>query len=179
MPRSKLVRCGVWEDGQFIGVVMFGAGATPEIGKQFGLTKFEMCELVRIALREHVTPVSRLVSISLRQLSRELEGLRLVVSFADSARGHNGAIYQASNWVYTGAKQYHAYRVCGAVVHPRVLHLRYGIGGQSVPWLRAHVDPKAERITTPAKHRYLYPLDRAMRRQIAPLAQPYPKRADG
>lgn len=25
-------------------------------------------------------------------------------------------------------------------------------------------------------NRYLYPLDRAMRRQIAPLAQPYPKR---
>ncbi len=27
-----------------------------------------------------------------------------------------------------------------------------------------------------AKYKYLYPLDRAVRRQIAPLAKPYPKR---
>jgi hypothetical protein len=26
------------------------------------------------------------------------------------------------------------------------------------------------------KHRYLYPLDDAMRKQIAPLSKPYPKR---
>ena len=34
-----------------------------------------------------------------------------------------------------------------------------------------------ERISLPAKHRYLYPLDAAMRAQIEPLRKPYPKRA--
>ena len=28
MPKSKLVKIGVWEDGKFIGVVLFGVGAT-------------------------------------------------------------------------------------------------------------------------------------------------------
>ena len=31
----------------------------------------------------------------------------------------------------------------------------------------------------PGKYRYLYPLDAAMRTQIAPLAKPYPKRGTG
>ena len=178
MPRSKLNTLGVWEDGQFVGAVIFGVGATPEIGKAFVLTKFQMCELVRVAMQDHQTPTSAVVSRALRMLKGKADGLRLVVSFADTAQGHLGVIYQATNWVYTGAKEYHAYRVQGQIVHPRVLHLRYGVGGQSVPWLRQNVDAQAERIITAAKHRYLYPLDRAMRRQIAPLAQPYPKRAD-
>ena len=32
------------------------------------------------------------------------------------------------------------------------------------------------RIPEIGKHRYLYPLDRAMRKQIEPLRKPYPKR---
>jgi hypothetical protein len=33
-----------------------------------------------------------------------------------------------------------------------------------------------EKIDVPGKHRYLMPLDAAMRAQIAPLAKPYPKK---
>ena len=44
-------------------------------------------------------------------------------------------------------------------------------------WLRLNVDPEARSITMPPKHRYLYPLDRAMRRQLAKqkIALPYPR----
>jgi hypothetical protein len=178
LPWAKLVKIGAWENSVFSGVLLYGVGATPEIGKEFGLTNFEMCELVRIALRDHSFQVSQLIARSTKMLKQNSPGIRLIVSFADSAQGHTGSIYQASNWVYTGAKEYHAYRVNGEVKHPRSLHHKYGVGGQSVPWLRENVDPQAERITTAEKHRYLYPLDRAMRRQIAPLAQPYPKRID-
>lgn len=31
-------------------------------------------------------------------------------------------------------------------------------------------------VIVSGKHKYLYPLDKAMRKQIAPLAQPYPKK---
>ncbi len=80
--------------------------------------------------------------------------------------------------MYVGGKEETngAYRVNGEIVHPRSLHHRYGTGGQSIPWLRANVDPKAERIKTPVKHKYLMPLDAEMRTRIAPLAKPYPKR---
>lgn len=176
MPRSKLVTVGAWEDGRFVGSVIYGVGATPEIGKEFGLTNFEMCELVRVALCSHESFTSQIVARSLRMLKKQSPDLRLIVSFADTAEGHYGVIYQATNWIYTGAREYHAYRVNGEVVHPRTLYDRYGVGGQSVPWLQANIDPEAERIVTAAKHRYLMPLDKKMRRQIEPLAQPYPKR---
>ena len=37
MPKSKLSKIGVWENGKFIGAVIFGYGATPEIGKPYRL----------------------------------------------------------------------------------------------------------------------------------------------
>jgi hypothetical protein len=45
---------------------------------------------------------------------------------------------------------------------------------RNVQWLREHVDPAAEVIMKQGKHRYLYPLDRAMRRHVTKLAKPYP-----
>src|SRR4051794_10736224 len=36
MPRGKTVKIGVWENGEFIGVVIFGMGASSELGKRWG-----------------------------------------------------------------------------------------------------------------------------------------------
>ncbi len=177
MPVFKTVKIGVWEDGQFVGVVIFACGATPEIAKPFGLGQWDVCELVRVAIGEHETATSRIVAISLRMLKTQSPGLRLVVSFADTKEGHHGGIYQAGGWVYIGSLTHHVYRVKGVEVHPKTLHSRYGVGGQSIPWLRANVDPRASRVATPPKHKYVMPLDPEMRAKIAPLAKPYPKRA--
>jgi len=45
-----------------------------------------------------------------------------------------------------------------------------------VAWLRANIDPCAEQVMMGDKHKYVYPLDAAMRAQIQPLAKPYPRR---
>jgi len=177
VPVFKAVRVGVWECGQFIGVVLFGQGATPEIGSPYGLKQIEICELTRVALTRHVSPVSKIIALALRFLRKQSPGLRMVVSFADASQGHHGGIYQAGGWVYVGGAETHGYRVNGTVVHPKTLHSRYGKGGQSIPWLRANVDPHAERVVSGFKHRYLMPLDEEMRREIEPLRKPYPKRA--
>jgi hypothetical protein len=175
MPSGKLVKVGAWEAGRFVGVVLFGKGAAPNLGGQFGVSNVEVCELVRVAMRDHVTPTTALVAAALRMLRRHSPGLRLVVSFADAGQGHLGTLYQAGNWIYTGPVEHTWYRVRGRLVHPKTLHSTYGIGGQSVPWLRAHVDPRAERVSMPAKHRYLMPLDRAMRRAVMRYALPAPR----
>jgi len=177
MPRFKLVSIGAWEDGQFVGAVIFGQGATPEIGKPFGMSRLEVCELVRVALRDRKTPTSRIVAIALRMLHRHCPQTRLVVSFADSAQGHIGTIYQAGGWVYVGSYTHHAYLVGGVIVHPKTLHSRYGIGGQSIPWLRKHIDPVASRINVPPKYKYVMAFDQAGQDVITPLGKPYPKRA--
>lgn len=178
VPVFKQVRVGVWESGQFVGVVLFGQGATPNIGSALELDRLEVCELVRVALREHRAPVSRIVSIALRFLRRKCPGTRAVVSFADPTEGHHGGIYQAGNWIYLGTTPpLHVYRVHGVDVHPKTLHSRYGIGGQSLPWLRERVDPNAERVMLPGKHKYVYALDKSLRARFADRAQPYPKRS--
>jgi hypothetical protein len=176
VPKAKVVRVGVWEHGKFIGVVMFGSGATPEIGSPYGLQQTEICELTRVALTKHTAPVSKILALAVRFLRKQSPGLRMVVSFADAAQGHHGGIYQACGWLYLGGAETHAYRVKGENVHPKTLYMRYGKGGQSIPWLRANVDPNAERIVAGFKHRYLMPLDNEMRAKIEPLRKPYPKR---
>jgi len=97
----------------------------------------------------------------------------LVVSFADTAQGHNGAIYRAAGWVYLGSAAQHAYVVGGRVVHPRTLYSRYGTGGQSVAWLRANVDPNARRIVTAEKHKYAKALDPELHRSLALAGKAY------
>lgn len=174
MPAAP-VEFGVWEDDVFVGAVVYALGAAPSIGRPFGLQQTEVCELVRVALNTHESPVTMILAKTFKLLHARSPGLRLLVSFADSAHGHHGGIYQAGNWIYIGSKGYHVYRVNGEDVHPKTLHSRYGKGGQSIPWLRAHVDPRATRVHTPEKHKYVLPLDKRMRKRVLPLALPYPK----
>jgi hypothetical protein len=176
MPKGKLARIGVWERGTFVGAVIFGTGACQHIAKPYGLTPFEVCELVRIALRKHDTAVSRVISIAVRMMKRQYPRLRLLVSYADTAQGHHGGIYQAAGWLYTGSASYHALLVLGEVMHPRAVTDRYGIGSSSIAWLQKHIDRKAQRVFTPPKHKYILPLDRDIRERVSKLAQPYPKR---
>lgn len=177
MPKAKLVKVGVWEDERFVGVVLFGSGAGQSTnGTRYGLAASgEVAELVRVALRDHATPVSRIISVALKFLARVNPGLKLVISFADTAQGHHGGIYQAGNWVYSGVtegdKEFH---VKGEVLHPKAVYMRRWV--QSEAWLKQNIDPMARLVKTPGKHRYLMPLDTEMRERIAPLSKPYPKR---
>ncbi len=172
MPMPPLLKLGVWEDSCFIGSVLFARGNTPNLGNPYGLGMLEVCELVRIALTKHNAPVSQIATRAIALLKKSNPGLRLIVSFADPVEGHTGAIYQAMNWVYSGkSSPDKAYFYDGRWQHSR--EIRGGAFGSSRKLTDYSTLPTRE---VPGKHRYLYPLDRAMRRQIAPLAQPYPKR---
>jgi hypothetical protein len=169
LPVGKTVKFGVWEFGKFVGVVLFAWGASKDLGTPYGLRLTECCELVRVALAKHQTPVSRIVSIALRMLKKANPGLRLIVSFADPVEQHHGGIYQAGNWIYTGTTvPSFEYRLNGARLNKRAYTGRY-IGGP-----RRTVPLGAIKITTPGKHRYLMPLDPAMRQQVELLRLPYP-----
>jgi hypothetical protein len=175
---QKPVKVGVWEGGAFIGAVVFGCGASSSLGAQFGVGKQEVAELVRVALRsDHKTPVSRIAAIAIRMLKGQSPGLRLLISFADPHQGHNGGIYQAGNWIYTGTSDGSTVYIAkdGHEFHSRNIgsytgYDKYGVKKYS----REEMVATEER---PGKHRYLYPLDAAMRTQIEPLRKPYPKRA--
>jgi hypothetical protein len=166
LPAGKLVKIGVWEDGKFIGVVIFGRGANNNLSKPYGLTQLECCELVRIALNKHTSPVSKIASLAMRFLKSQSPGLRLIVSYADPEQGHHGGIYQAGNWVYSGSSQPQQQIIHeGKLMHKRTAAAIFGtikgLEKSAIFW----------------KHKYLMPLDAEMRKRIITLAKPYPKRA--
>jgi len=175
MPKGKNVYLGVWEAGRFIGAIIFGTGAGAVTdGRHYGLGCMQMAELVRVALCEHQTPVSRIVKIALRLLKTNSPGLRMVVSFADPFNGHHGGIYQAGGWIYSGTSApSKVYRIGNKVVHSRSFNSGKWMGpAKPIP-------TSAIPVVIPGKHRYLMPLDEEMRRQIEPLRKPYPKRGRG
>jgi hypothetical protein len=102
LPVPPLVKIGVWENKKFIGCVIFSRGASSNLLKPYGLTQVQGCELTRIALNKHVTPVSRIISIAIKFLKKNSPELKLIISFADPNEGHHGGVYQATNWVYSG-----------------------------------------------------------------------------
>lgn len=186
MPHAKLAKIakiGVYEDGKFIGCVIFGSGATRQFGTRYGLTQFQICELVRIALREHQAPVTRIVAIALKLLKGAFPKLRMVISFADPEQDHVGAIYQAGNWTYTGmTTPSPEFIFKGRRWHGRAFnkHLTpFQIAGCKSNFDKARkLDPSTTQIEGSSKHRYLMPLDEEMKKQIAPLALAYPKKSN-
>ena len=176
IPTGKIVKIGVWEDGKFIGVVLFSRGATPMIGSPYGLKQTEVCELTRVALTEHKTPVSRIIAIAIRMLKKFAPGLRLIVSYADLDQGHSGGIYKAGNWIYEGVNNAGGRGgiiVHGKRYHPKTVHSMYGTGGQPIAWLRENIDPNAHAVVTRGKHKFSMPLDDEMRAALKPKSKPY------
>jgi len=170
LPVSKAVRIGVWEDESFRGAVLFSWGANRQLGAPYGLEMTECCELVRVALRSHQSPVSQILAHAMRMLKQQSPGLRLVVSFADPEAGHHGGIYQAGNWIYTGrSSPSFEWRLNGKRLNKRAYT------GSNFGKARKQVPAGAKRVRVEGKHRYIMPLDREMRRQVASLARPYPK----
>ena len=167
LPTGKLVKYGVWEDKKFIGVVIFSRGASPWLGVALELDHTELCELTRVALTKHRAPVSQIVAKALKLLREKNPGLRAVISFADPKEGHKGGIYQAGNWIYTGQSN---------------SNIEYFIGGR---WRHTrgvyhHPERKtAPRREAPGKFRYIYPLDKAMRRKVSKLALEFPNAVEG
>jgi hypothetical protein len=177
IPFGKTGKLGVWEDGKFIGAVMFGRPASMPMRKRmsrdYNLKMTEFCELSRVALNKHKTPVTRILSICLKLFHKRYPGIRLIVSFADTGQGHVGAIYQAGNWVYTGRSKGSAvYTVFGKVMRQQTAELR---GITSLARARL-VDPDATMVIND-KHRYLMAMDDAMLGIIEKERMPYPKKA--
>ena len=166
-PHGSIVKFGVWEDDKFIGVILYSKGAAPNLLKRYKLKHTEGCELTRIALREHRCPVSKMISISIKLLKKHCPGLKLIISFADPNEGHNGGIYQATNWIFTGKSKDENFYKFG----DKIYHRRTAMGGKIKPYFRA-----GKRVLVKGKYRYLMPLTNEMMEKVKHLKLPYPKK---
>jgi hypothetical protein len=171
MPAGKTLKIGVWENDKYIGAVIFSRGASYNLLNPFGLKQNEGCELTRVALTKHITPVSKIVSVSIRLLKKKCPKLQMVISFADPVQNHHGGIYQAGNWIYSGRSNSDwSIKKNNKVYHRRSIFSKYKT--TSIDKLGGNF----EKVKTPGKHRYLMPLNKNIRKKVIKLSKPYPKR---
>jgi hypothetical protein len=163
---TKPVCIGVWEEGQFSGAIVFSMSSAKDLGKQYGFTQFERCELIRVALRPgHKVATSKTIAIALRMVQKQSPGLNVVFSFADTAQGHHGGIYQAGGWRYLGKSAVTTeYFINGRKWHARAVTASFG-----------HTEG-FEKVVGSEKHRYAYPLNKEAAAKVKPFELPYPAR---
>lgn len=92
------MECG----GVLVAVCTFGKPASPSLcdgicGKEHSKSVYELNRLCRV--EDLTEPLSEFVSACLRRLRCENW---IIVSYSDTGMHHNGYIYQACNFMYTG-----------------------------------------------------------------------------
>jgi hypothetical protein len=129
---------GLYVEGSLEGVVTYGVPASPFLC--MGVCGIEnkdiVLELNRLCLNDGVkNGASFLVSKSLQMLPKP----SIVVSYADTAMGHVGYIYQASNFLFTGTTKE-----------------RTDMAGEDGKHSRHNLGNTENRINRSAKHRYVF-----------------------
>ena len=171
---------GAYADGELVGVVTYGAPASRNLCE--GVCGPEwvgaVIELNRLCCEPVANLSSQLVGQSLRMVPRPA----VVVSFADSAQGHVGYVYQAANWIYTGMTdaERKTPRKDWVLRGRERLHSRalthIGNGAE----LRKRYGDDFIAVERKPKHRYVYFVGsksqpRAMRAALRYPVEPYPK----
>lgn len=99
------IRYGWQVDGVVVAVAVYANGMTPTRDAVFGREhRASVLTLQRFAVLDGAPKftASKFLAASLKRLRRDKPDLKAVVTYADSCEGHVGAIYQATNAIYTG-----------------------------------------------------------------------------
>jgi len=150
---------GLFIDNKLEGIVTYGSPASPSLCKGIcGVEhKSKVIELNRLVINSTVpkNSASYLVGNTLKMLPND----KIVVSYADSGQGHVGYVYQATNWIYTGATK------------PRTdidtgdKHSRHYEG----------ITDYTKRKFRSSKHRYVFFRDKKIKKFLKYSIFPYPK----
>tara|TARA_B100000902_G_scaffold37552_1_gene44867 strand:+ start:54 stop:698 length:645 start_codon:yes stop_codon:yes gene_type:complete len=94
---------GLYYKNELVGVVTYGLPPSPELCLLAGEeNKDKVIELNRLVLKNNKkNEASFLVGNSLKMLPKP----KIVISYADIGQNHNGYIYQATNFKYSGLSQ--------------------------------------------------------------------------
>lgn len=165
------------DKNEWCGVVLYGTGATPNIGSQYNLKQGQIIELVRMALNGKQESTTKAMAISIKLIKKHLPLVKIIVSYADIDQNHYGVIYQATNWNYVGDCNQNTrtgFIINGKKIHNKSLH---GMGKtQSISGAKS-IDPNATEFISKGKRKYIYPLDKSLIPLCKSLSKPYPKQA--
>ena len=149
-------------------VILFWSWANNNLAKSMKLKQWQVYELTRIALNWKQWNVSEPLWIALRLFAKDVPLCKMIVSYADEAQWHKWWIYQATNRIYMWkvSSQSAVDPADWKTKHTRTLHSKYwSIKGFKL-------------VKDAPKHRYVYPLDKEVRKMLWVISwQKYPKKA--
>lgn len=164
---SISIAFGWYIENNLVAVCTFGKPASPSLctgvcGKEYSSQVYELNRLCRVENLNR--PLSHFVSYCLRKLK---EKNWIIVSYSDTAMNHHGYVYQACNFLYTGATKKRTDKYTVGNKHSR------------------HYDNNKQgeyRKIRSSKHRYVYICvkNKAERKKILnalnyPIIEKYPK----
>lgn len=129
---------GLYENDELIGVCTYGKPASPSLcvgvcGIEYTKNVWELNRLVLKYNRPN--EASFFIGRTLKMLPRPM----IVVSYADTAQNHEGIVYQATNFLFTGTTK-----------------ARTDMAGKNGKHSRHHLGDRTQRVFRSAKHRYIY-----------------------
>ena len=167
---------GLYENGQLVGVVTYGIPASPALcmgicGKEYS---DKVLELNRVCLLDNTKiQASFLVANSIKLLPKPT----IVVSYADTGKGHVGYVYQATNFIYTGLS---ANRVDWTVKGLEHKHSKTLSDGMTLESIKEKYGDDFYYTERSRKHRYIYfhgdkRQKKTMKNLLKYQIEPYPK----
>tara|TARA_S200002703_G_scaffold125210_1_gene111419 strand:+ start:226 stop:906 length:681 start_codon:yes stop_codon:yes gene_type:complete len=163
---------------KLIGVCTFGIPAVSQ-------WKDDYLELNRLCID---STEKNILSFFVSQCLKKVSNKRIIVSFSDPNQNHNGYIYQATNWIYTGiGSNTKKYTLNGRDYHPRHLNksddffiklvkpYKIDINKNTVDEIWSKLGGKVEKQK--GKHRYFYTKTKKQKNTILSKYKiyPYPK----
>jgi hypothetical protein len=168
---------GLFEGDKIVGVCSYGTTLAIDIRKKF---KYHVYELNRLVVNENLpkNTLSFFVSKTMNMIPKPC----VLLSYADTSKGHNGYIYQATNWIYTGLSAIvKEYKVRGMEdMHSQTLFDKSKGKVNRVAYLRELYGEKLYMDYRNRKHRYFYFMankydKKKMIEQLPFKIEPYPK----
>jgi hypothetical protein len=167
---------GLYEENQLVGVVTYGIPASPALcmgicGKEYA---DKVLELNRVCLMNNdKNQASFLVANSIKLLPKPT----IIVSYADTGKGHIGYVYQATNFLYTGLS---ANRVDWTVKGLEHKHSKTLSDGMTLESIKEKYGDDFYYTERSRKHRYIYfhgnkTQKKAMNNLLKYGIEPYPK----
>lgn len=166
---------GLIENNKIVGVAVYGQPSPPIQKHAFTERDFRLYELSRVVVQ---TSTKNAASFLIANSLKMLESPCAVVSYADMEQKHCGIIYQATNWLYTGATVSHdkLYVIDDVRTHPMTLRDK-GITDPT-RWAKENNIPMVKPMQ---KHRYFFlcgtskQKKRMLKKLRYPVIKDYPK----
>lgn len=159
------------DENKWCGVVLFGSGASNNLGKLYNLRQGSYLELTRMALNGKQGTTSKVLSLSLKIINKSIPLCKMVISFADTNQNHFGTIYQATNWYFTGIfGGDNEYFINNRWMHPR------SVGSFNGSRAKENLPLGTIIRRSKPKYRYIYPLHKSLIPLCKSLSKPYPKK---